>query len=291
MMKKRLSFLGICLLLAGLSFPDTIKSEEARNASIAADADKEKLDEEINIAQANTQIRDAASTDGEIIYYASKNETFTVLSVTDEWYEIENSETTGFIHEQLLKHTPDNELSKFKNKTIVLDAGHGGRDVGAIGESGSYEKDFTYHTTMELEQELKLLGANVILTREVDDFIALGGRTSLANVLDTDAFISIHYNSTPELPQVTGIGTYYYHEQDKELARDIQSSVIQTTDADDRGAASENLHVTRQTFKPAILIELGFLSNQEEESLLKRNPYQKKIVAGIIQGLQHYFNK
>src|SRR5699024_2073301 len=143
---------------------------------------------------------------------------------------------------------------------------------------------------MELEKELKLLGANVILTRSVDEFISLGGRTSLSNVKDTDAFISIHYNSTPDLPQVSGIGTYYYHDQHKKLATEIQNGVIQTTDANDRGVAFENFHVIRQSFKPSILIELGFLSNEEEENLLKRNPYQKKIVAGILHGLQRYFN-
>lgn len=248
---------------------------------------------DIIIDSENTQIRNEPSTSGDIVYFASENETFTISDEKDDWYQIKNDEADGFIHKRLV--TNNNERKKtrngLRNKTIVLDAGHGGRDVGAIGMSGDYEKTFTYQTTMELEKELKLLGADVILTRETDEFISLGGRTSLANIKDTDALISIHYNSTPDLPEVNGIGTYYYHDQHKDLAKAVQNGVIQITDANDRGTAFENFHVIRQSFKPSILIELGFISNEKEENLLKRSPYQKKIVTGILHGLQQYFNK
>lgn len=270
---------------------DSNKNDDDTDNNTSDNSDSNGPGSDVVILKDNTQIRDEPSTNGEIIYFASDSESFTVLSETDDWLEIENSETKGYVHQRLLNNEKKDTVTGLRNKTIMLDAGHGGRDVGAIGASGRYEKSFTYMTTQELKKELELLGANVILTRDTDEFISLGGRTSLSNVNDTDAFISIHYNSTPDLPEVSGIGTYYYHDQHEKLANDIQNGVIQTTDADDRDVAFENFHVIRQSFKPSILIELGFISNEEEENLLKGSPYQKKIVTGIIHGLQRYFNE
>lgn len=269
---------------------DGKRADKAENND--QDSPEQTTEKEVVIQNDNTQIRDEPSTDGQILFFASENETFNLVSKNDEWYEIEHDNGKGFVHHLLVDNDDENnKVTGLENKTIVLDAGHGGRDVGAIGTSGSYEKTFTYLTTTELKKQLEWLGANVVLTRDADEYISLGGRTSLANIKDTDALISIHYNSTPDLPQVSGIGTYYYHKQNKELAKAVQNGVIHTTEANDRGVAFENFHVIRQSFKPSILIELGFISNEDEESRLKGAPYQQKIVTGIVNGLQQYFSE
>lgn len=183
-------------------------------------------------------------------------------------------------------HYPTNPL---RNKTIVIDAGHGGYDVGAVGTTGSYEKDLTYLTAKELESELTILGANVLLTRSRDEFVSLGSRASFSNISNADVFISIHYNSFQEQPEVTGIETFYYYEEYKKLAQHIQEGIIKSTNSRDRGIEQGDLFVLRKNTRPAVLLELGFISNKESETKLKTKAYQKQIVSGIVNGLRTYF--
>lgn len=243
----------------------------------------------ITIQFDNTQLRNGPSTEHDIIYFADKGTKYEVISEKDNWYKIASSDFTGYVFKQLVNKDKTAPSAGIKNKTIVIDAGHGGRDVGAIGATGVFEKKIAYLTARELEQELTILGANVILTRSEDEFISLGSRTSFSNINDTDAFISIHYNSVPELPNVTGVETYYYHKQNKDLATYIQREAIKETNANDRGTTFGNFFVIRQNFKPSVLIELGFISNEEKEALLGTTAYQQKIVLGIVNGLRKYF--
>src|SRR5699024_11404675 len=122
-------------------------------------------------------------------------------------------------------------------------------DVECDGDDGTYEKEITYKTAQELKQELSVLGAEVILTRVKDEYISLGSRTSLANMPNTDAFISIHYNSAPDSPDVTGIGTYYLKEPNKDLAFFIQQEMIKEADAVDRDITIEDFQVLRENYK------------------------------------------
>lgn len=252
-------------------------------------------DAELNsntIQHDNTHLRDGPSTDDKIVHFAKKGAEFEVLSVTGNWYEISNGENTGYLLKDLAEKPAElSTENSFEGKNIVIDAGHGGRDVGAIGVTGSYEKDIAYLTAHELEQELRYLGANVLLTREEDEFISLVSRATYSNYADTDAFISIHYNSTPELPEVSGIETFYYADQHEQLARYIQQGIINETGERDRGIGEGNLNVLRQNLQPSVLLELGFLSNEQSEALLNTNAYQKKLVSGIVSGLGKYFNE
>lgn len=243
----------------------------------------------VTIHQEGIHIREGASTDYDIVAFTEKGQVFDVVSETENWLEISDGDVTGFIFRKHLGKD-DAKSRKLQNKTIVIDPGHGGRDVGAIGINGSFEKDITYLTAHELEKELTALGAEVILTRQEDEFVPLGSRTTLANSLETDAFLSIHYNSFPEVPSVTGIESFYYHDDYEMLARFVHEEIIKETDERDRGVTFEDFHVTRQTFKPGALLELGFLSHEESESLLQTTGYQKKLVTGIVNGLQKYFS-
>lgn len=249
----------------------------------------ENEDSSITIINDNTHIRNGPSTENDIIAYVNNGEEYEVISEEDDWYEIKLDDQKGYLFKALLKQKQNDATSDLQNKTIVIDAGHGGRDVGSIGQDGTYEKDLTYQTVQYLKQELSILGAEVILTRTDDEYISLGSRASLSNHHDTDAFISIHYNSFPESPSVTGIGSYYYHDQNKRLANYIQKELINETDAKDRDIAFEDFQVLRQNYKPAVLLELGFISNSEREQLLLTNGYQGKLVSGIVNGLRKYF--
>lgn len=250
---------------------------------------KKSVPEHITIQQDNTHLRKGPSSSYEISGYADKGTEFHVISEESDWYKVENEEITGYLFKNFIPVNETSSSQGVKNKTITIDAGHGGRDTGAIGANGTYEKDFTYKTTQELKQELTERGANVVLTRKDDDFISLAARTSLTNITASDAFISIHYNSVPELPNVTGIGAYFYDDHNQELAEDVLQEVTKETAERNRGAEFGDFHVIRQNFKPSILVELGFISNPEKEQLLRTSTYQKKLVSGIINGLNKYF--
>lgn len=251
----------------------------------------EVSDSSLFITNDNTQIRKGPSTQHEIIGFLKKNAEYDIISEDHDWYEIEYEGNKGYIYKKLLTSKQRSSDFSLKNKVIVIDAGHGGHDVGSIGVSGNYEKDLTYKTAVELKEELTLLGAEVILTRENDEYIRLGSRSILANVLTTDAFISIHYNSFPEQSSVTGINSYYYHDQNKELASSIQQGIVDASEANDRGIAFGDFLVLRTNYKPSVLLELDFISNPEREQLLLTNAYQKRLVKGIINGLTHYFTQ
>jgi N-acetylmuramoyl-L-alanine amidase len=242
----------------------------------------------ITVSNDNTQIRNGPSTENDIIHFAEEGRQYEITGETDDWYEVSGDGVKGYIFKKLIKESKSTSPG-FKDKTIVIDPGHGGRDVGAIGASGAFEKDFAFLTAHELKQELKILGANVLLARPDDEFVSLGSRISFSNMMNSDAFISIHYNSVPELPEVTGIETYYFQEQNEKLASYIQTELIKATEANDRGTTHENYLVIMQSVKPAVLVELGFISNEEKENLLGTIGYQKKIVSGIINGLGKYF--
>src|SRR5699024_1181470 len=130
--------------------------------------------------------------------YIEKGTKLTVIKENNHWYRVDHAGEIGYIFYKLIDN--NKTTSSLYNKVITIDAGHGGLDVGSISSNGIYEKDLTIHTAIKLQQRLKSLGAKVILTRTNDDYIRLGSRATLANISNTDIFISIHYNSFPEMP-------------------------------------------------------------------------------------------
>lgn len=264
-----------------------ILSEDETSANESEEVDVDS----VTFMRNNVQLREGPSTDFDIVHFADKGETFDVISTEGEWYEVSDGKVEGFVLKKLTEANAGTVTEGFKNKTIVIDPGHGGRDVGAIGTSESFEKDIAFMTAEELASELTALGAEVYLTRDGDDFISLSSRASYSNVLDTDAFISLHYNSIPEHPDVTGIETFYYYDQYESLANHIQAGMIEETGEQDRGIEKGDFQVIRQSFKPGVLLELGFLSNSEAEGQLLTVGFQRKLAGGIVRGLGKYFSE
>lgn len=193
-------------------------------------------------------------------------------------------------------------LGDFKSseKVIVIDAGHGGRDPGTIGFSGSYEKDINLEISKKLKEKLKSNGYKVILTRDSDEYVDNRLRAKRANKKRARVFISIHANAMENNNSTNGIQVLYYPNREStigdlnnnELARIIMDSLINRTGAIDKGIIErEGLVVLNQTKMPAIIVECGFLSNKNEEELLLTDNYQNKIVDSIVQGLENYFRR
>ncbi|GIO34535.1 MULTISPECIES: N-acetylmuramoyl-L-alanine amidase family protein [Paenibacillus] len=173
---------------------------------------------------------------------------------------------------------------------IVIDAGHGGKDRGATGASGRFEKDLTLQLALKVEELAKQEpGIEVYLTRADDRFISSidRARPKFANDLGTDLFISIHGN-TYEDPSVSGTETYYYHEDSRPLAEIMQRHVVETSGFRDRGVKKENYFVVKDTFMPAVLIETGYVTNPQEEEQMQNSGVQYRIAGSILDGIKEY---
>ena len=176
-------------------------------------------------------------------------------------------------------------------KTVVLDAGHGGSDFGAFYE-GICEKDINLAVAKKVEAILLREGYHVVMTRTEDTAVGLYTRAEIANVADADIFVSIHSNAAENAPDFTGIYTYYYptSRQGAILAQAIQTPLCAMTGAIDRGIESDNFAVLRETNMCAVLVEMGFMTNSEELQRLMTPGYQDKLAAGIAEGIVVYLN-
>lgn len=173
-------------------------------------------------------------------------------------------------------------------KVICLDAGHGGADPGAIGRSGTKEKDIALIVTQKV-RDILVEDHNVLLTRTGDCYLNLTERGLIANSMSADIFVSIHCNAFAD-KGVKGIETYHYPTSTlgRLLALEIQRALISVTDTIDRGVKTADFQVLRETQMPAALVELGFLTNEKEEKLLSTEKYQDTLAKAIAHGIKEY---
>ncbi|MFJ7936308.1 N-acetylmuramoyl-L-alanine amidase [Sporosarcina sp. NPDC096371] len=193
------------------------------------------------------------------------------------------------IHKDIKGLTTEKVL---KGKTIIIDAGHGGKDDGSSGQRGTLEKDVTLKMAKEIQREFaKKSDATVILTRDQDDSVTLGNRVELANKENADLFISIHFDAFTS-NDVEGITTYYNKEEDLRLATLIHSYLFnQDMGTRDRGVKLGDYFVLRENTQPSILLELGFISNKEDEKRIISQAFQTKASIAIVEGVIEYLSK
>jgi len=177
-----------------------------------------------------------------------------------------------------------NGVKKYK---VVLDAGHGDGDSGAVSVLGKLEKEFTLAMVRKvgaiLEKEQGLL---VLYTRKDDTFLELDERVQFANEQNAALFLSIHGNSY--LESTRGVETYYWREESIDLANVIHDYVLKAGGLQDRSVRKNNYRVITKTTMPAVLLEAGYLSNKEEATLLYNEAYQNKLAAGIADAIKAY---
>ena len=221
---------------------------------------------------------------------------------------------------------------KIKLNKIVIDAGHGGNDPGAIGRNGLREKDVNLDIAKKLSSLLRAEGVQTVLTRSTDKFIPLSTRVSIANHSGADLFISIHSNAARSR-SLCGFEVYYVapsvsdskratltartaslHLKDTVFSSDAQDlrtivwDMIYTNsraesidlshslckimdssiDAHILGVKNARFQVLKGITMPGILIEVGFVSNVNEERLLRTGAYREKLAAGILEGIRDY---
>lgn len=184
-----------------------------------------------------------------------------------------------------------------RGQLIVIDPGHGGEDAGTKSLTKPFyqEKFLTLSTARMVRDYLKQLGYETEMTRDEDVFIPLVTRASKANDASPVLFVSVHFNSAPSR-EAHGVEVFFYQSEEdtsrtkssKNLAAVILDEVIQSTQAKSRGVKKGNFAVIRETKMPAVLVEAGFLTNQEEMAKIKDPAYMKRIALGIAKGIDRY---
>ncbi|HBO97113.1 MAG TPA: hypothetical protein DE315_08720 [Candidatus Omnitrophica bacterium] len=219
-----------------------------------------------------------------------------------------------------------------KLREVVIDAGHGGKDPGAIGVTGMQEKTVVLDVARRLKKLLEAAGVKVTMTRQDDTFISLAERTAIASRSKAELFVSIHANASPvrgvhgaEVYCLKDLGTLekneaqrqanhklmfknlamkkgslslediiedmlYTHKQSVSpvLAENLVDGVAQTAKAQDRGEKQSRFFVLRNTLIPAVLVEIGFVTNPKEGRLLKTDDYRQRIAEGLAKGILGY---
>ncbi len=173
---------------------------------------------------------------------------------------------------------------------ILVDAGHGGRDPGAVA-NGVREKDIVLPISLILGQSLQSMGYTVYYTRTNDVEIDLEPRVALAERVNADVFVSIHANSLASLNSaVNGVETFHARGSTlgRELASYVQSQIIASTGANDRNAKAAGFYVLARTSMPAILVETGFVTNPREAANLSDPNYQKRMAEAIAKGIDQF---
>ena len=191
---------------------------------------------------------------------------------------------------------------------VVIDAGHGGEDGGAVGNNGIYEKDLNLKIALFLDEWLRAEGIETLLTRSEDILLYdkssnylgqkkvqdLAARRKIAEQYQNAIFVSIHMNAFPE-SKYSGLQVYYSQNDpsSKDLAANIQNltrDLLQPQNTRKIKSAGENIYLLDRLRCPAVLIECGFLSNPQECAKLSQEDYQKKLAFSIYLSIVNYLN-
>lgn len=193
-------------------------------------------------------------------------------------------------------------------RVIVLDAGHGDIDGGAVGASGTIEKDINLAVCLKLQAMLEKCGAHVLVTRADDGAIVdkegksvrqvkrddLNLRRNMRDNSNAQIFVSIHMNKFPD-EKYGGAQVFYSSKPDnsKVLGELIQKNLVDIVDGTNTRKAKKadnSIYILKESTIPSVIVECGFLSNRNEEKLLKTDEYQQKIAWAVFAGIEEYFD-
>lgn len=193
---------------------------------------------------------------------------------------------TTFAH--VAEQLPKRRYRKMDEIKVIIDPGHGEDDSGAAA-GGKTEKDFVLSVSLKIQQKLKNhKHIKIQMTRTKDVFLELQERVNIAQKAKADAFISIHANSAVN-GSATGTETFYTRPNSLSLATIVHKHLIAATKLRDRGVKKGNFHVIRETTMPAILLEVGFISNSNDRAALFDPVFQDNVAERVAMGLCEYF--
>jgi len=168
--------------------------------------------------------------------------------------------------------------------TVVVDAGHGGKDNGAYRKFGGAEKVATLDVAKRLARKLRESDLRIVMTRSTDVFIPLEQRVAIENAQKNSIFVSIHFNDSRRRG-IHGFETYYHSANSFDLAHRIQSKLMTIPHSANRGVHSANFRVLRLAKYPAVLVECGFLSNRLEGGEARDSEYREALADRIAEAI------
>nr|WP_175476067.1 SH3 domain-containing protein [Evansella caseinilytica] len=244
------------------------------------------------ITASKLNIREKPNTSAKVIGTLDRGKTVELYEKTGDWYKIKQGSSWGYIHSSYVKLAGSNNNTgniQLSGKTIFLDPGHGGKDPGATVGSVR-ESDLALAISNTLKKKLEAAGAKVVTSRGSNVFISLGDRVTKANQSGADIFISIHMNSHSS-SSASGVEVFYNEvnagANSRKLANAIQQQMTSSLSLNNRGTKVSNFQVIRYTTMPAVLAELGFMTNTNDLRILSNE--QDKITDALLIAIDNYF--
>ena len=264
----------------------TMDSKTYKNASVNEIVFSEKLPYTIE------------ETSKEIIFkvynpYASENSVYTVTMRKFPKYTYKTM-SSGGVYVVKVNALPIPENQNLEGLNIVVDAGHGGSELGALGCLGDKEKDINLTIANELKDILTQMGACVFMTRECDGTMELTERVKFARENCANIFVSIHLNSIPDIPmnihKNRGTSVYYYNPNSEELARSVEDAVTSSLGTRKDGVRTASFAVIRPTDYVGILVETAYMTNPLDSVIYNSESFARDAANGIAEGILNYIN-
>ena len=183
----------------------------------------------------------------------------------------------------IMRHAPVKNTSKTFS-TVVVDAGHGGKDSGAYRRYGPPEKMVALDVAQRLNRKLRESQLKTVMTRDSDAFIELNDRVAIENAQKNAIFVSIHFNDSRRRG-VRGFETYYHSRPSFDLANGIQEKLMTIPNSKNGGVHTANFRVLRNATCPAVLVECGYLSNRSEGSQARDWEYRELLADRIAEAV------
>ncbi len=236
-------------------------------------------------------IRSQASASSSSIGSINRGTKVDVLSISGGWVKVSYNGKTGYISKTYLRLV-NTSGSPVAGRIIVIDPGHGGKDPGAVSNN-AVEKKIVFNTASKLKQKLEAAGAVVKMTRTGDTFPSLEERVAYAKNNNGEIFISIHANAASA--SAKGTETFYSdtandnEKEDYALAKYINDEIVKNAKMNNRGVKEKDFYVIRNLYIPAVLVELGFVTNSEDRAKLTSDAYIEIFAQSIYNGITKYY--
>lgn len=222
----------------------------------------------------------------------SAEEEVQIIGKRHNWYKLRTSDhqvawAPVWRVKNQTKVASGNALSE---ATIVIDAGHGGNDVGAEAKTEStkaryMEKTYTLKMAKLVAQKLRAQGARVIMTRTDDSYVSLKARPKLAERYHADAFVSFHFDSSPNANEGSGLTTYYYHQGASKLLARLVNNQLNSLPLSNNGINFGDFLVIRDNTRPAILCEMGYINTTKDFKQISSASYRNQVANQVVKGL------
>ncbi|MGJ9383984.1 N-acetylmuramoyl-L-alanine amidase [Salipaludibacillus sp. CF4.18] len=234
----------------------------------------------------NLNVRNGPGSENGIIGSLSNGENVQIAGESGDWYIIDYQNGIGYIHSAYVN------LYNNERKVVVIDAGHGGSDPGAVAFNAK-EKDLVFKVALLVAEQMRDTNIEIVLTRDGDYFIPLSDRANIANGINADLFISIHANAAGSTAAV-GIETFwddsYSAAKSKELASITQAQLLKKLGLRNRGVKQSGFNVIRNSKMPSVLLELGFMTNYGELQKMLTKEFQEDSAEAIKESIDLYFS-